>query len=153
MKLSLAELLAWDVVADITTREAPEEKELLPDIVTSITLKPRAIGNTAIAFDGPEIVTLSTSIFFAIVPVLKAATPKLFDASLDVAKDYLKNRWSHAVSPAKGAATDNHNAQPIEGVTLNDIHKQVLEAAQRKGLSDRTCQAIADAVVSRLVID
>jgi hypothetical protein len=145
MKVTEGDLLAWDVVSRVIGDAAPEEVDVLPDIAESVLRRPPTIGNTPAAFDATVVSSVAASAFLLIVSVLTKAVPKLFEASVDIGKEYFKTRFAKAALPPPAAP-------PKPAADLAGIRQAIIDAGARYRLSTATSLAVADAVVSHLAL-
>jgi hypothetical protein len=146
--MTLAEIVSWEVTANVLPVLDPAEVPLLPDIVRSQNTKPPAIGNQPGAFDAGSVVATAETVFLVILPVLRATLPKIFDATVDVGKDMLKKILERKFD-GKAALSKMPVEIPTDAAT---IYKLILQAAVEKRLSTARAEAVANAVVARLAM-
>jgi len=142
MKLTEGDLIAWQTTAILMRDLAPEELELLPDIVETILSAPASIGSVPAAFDfNPDVIqSTAVAIFSVVAACVHYVAPKFFEASIDVGKDTLKGYLS------KKLLTNNSDMLIVDIAKIREIIGQV--SAERR-LSNSTANAIANAVISR----
>lgn len=148
MRLTNGELSAWTVTAAALETIAPDEREFVPDYAESLSGDLASIGRVPGAFnlDGSQLQSIALNVFLVASACVHYIAPKLFDASLDIAKDIFKKTIDKPVVQSNRAAT---------GITAADaarIHEFVLAAATERNLSNSAATAIANAVVAHLAI-
>lgn len=152
MRMTSADVMAWQIVAEVLPGIAPEEVDFLPELVETVHEAPPAIGAKPGAFNGAEISAAAIVVYGVAVQALKFAAPKLFDAILDVGKDAMKSflKQKKAGVPATdGAATTAHAG--IDAASAMRVRQLILDAGKKNRLSAATCERIADAVAVHIL--
>lgn len=145
MKLSRADIEAWSLVADVLPRIAEEEVELLPLLANTVHDTQSSVGSQPGAFNAAEVTSIAIAAYALVIDVLRQYAPKLFDAGIEVAKDYFSKRFD---------TKQNKPAAPTSAPNLNlqELRSYVFELGARHGLDDIAKDAIANAIVARLAI-
>lgn len=150
VRLSEGQLIAWELTAAILAAVDRDELELLPEIITSVHAPTGKIDGVpgAWGFDLASVHSWAIAIFGATVACLQAGAPKLFDAAIEVGKDTTKKMVERYLERVP-KATKNASGRGLDAAHL---HELVRVAALERKLSPANADALANAVVARLVL-
>ena len=148
MHFSNGDLVAWDLTADLLVNLDPDEAELVGEIAWSAHGGSKRIVGIPGAFDieTAGIVTTAVTIFAGVAEALRQQLPKIFDATVDVARDMLKDRLKRTGDTTRRSDLTLH-------LDAARLHELVRVAALNRRLSTDSASAIADAVVARLLVE
>lgn len=149
MKLSKADMLAWEIVSDVLPVLSEDEVELLPYLAASYHQRASMIGAQPGAFNAAEVSSIAISAYCVIIEGLKLYSPKLADAAIDVAKDYFKSKF-HSIGNASNST--NRGSYQSASSDLEELRRFVVKTGVRYNLDRSASEAVANAVVAHIAI-
>jgi hypothetical protein len=153
--VTAAESLSWTIAAEIALVEAPEEMELLADIVTQHGQNATYIRDEALGFGAGEIQILAVTVFNCLMQVIGAFAPKLLEVAGDVSKAVLIKRLTSLQVPG-GSSNKAMGSPPVGSAISPDllarVHAATVEACTDRRLSAGTAEAVAASLVAKLAL-
>jgi hypothetical protein len=144
MEVTKLQLLSWSVVVNLLPTLAPEEVDLLPEIIENIHSPSGNIGNQPTAFNAGDIYSMAETIFTIVTAAVSLVLPALGEVSVGIAKDAIKDIIKAA---RKKSSPDPFNLTEAQ---LRIIQTSILASAKSHRLSDTTGVNIANAVIAQI---
>lgn len=151
VRVSEGELLAWQWTQAIAADVCPAELDLFDEIVEGHYAGPKSKVYSPVAFGGSDIVAVSASVFAIVYAVIQKVAPKLFEAALDVGKDALRDKLNEKLTRTDPVAKAIPAATPASEAEVLQVREMVIAAAKDQRLSPATADAVANAVLVRLL--
>ena len=151
VRVSEGELLAWQWTQEIAADVCPAELDLFEEIVEEHYAGPKPKAYSPVAFGGSDLVAVSAAVFATVSAVIQKVAPKLFEAALDVGKDTLRDKLKEKRARTDPAAKAAPTATPAAEAEALQVRKMVVAAAKDQRLSPATAEAVANAVLVRLL--
>lgn len=148
MTVTEGALVAWAATARVLEKIEPAEVDLLPDIAVSAMYPSKRIGGVpgAFDFDLSSVQSVAAAVFPVVLVAIQFASPKLFEAAIEVGKDSAKKMLEARIGRRAGPTA----SPQIDMARLKEvIRTSVLE----RRLAPSTADAIANAVLAQLAVD
>jgi len=144
MRMSNGDILAWQLTHLIARDVCPNELDLFDQIVDDHYAVHKPGEYSPVAFGGGEIIAMVASVFAVVLPALQTIAPKLFDAALDIGKEILKEKLKEKPDSIISASL----ASSLDVLKISEL---IVNAARAHRLSPSTADAVANAVLAKLV--
>lgn len=148
MKTSPGTIAAWDAVAAVVSEEDPVESEFLPDFVESSIGGVKKVGNQPGGFDLNALGLTTTTLYAVAATAIASIAPKLFDAALDVSKDFIKKRFDP--QNVKKKSEQPTSATTSLSLNISEVREVVRQAGIKQRLSEATIERLTTAIISSI---